>query len=109
MDEFREACTIISAHAQQPLSPEQINEMGKSIDRNGDGNIDINEFLEAFRIVDRFGRELKRKSVDSGRSISINGEAGIIEEHVQIEEKKTLSPDITKDVEKQTKLDESNC
>ena len=106
MDEFREACTILSAHAQTPLSPEQINEMGKSIDRNGDGNIDINEFLEAFRIVDKKGRELKRKSVDSGKSISINGEAGIIEEHVQ---KSVSQTDIKADVGKQTKLEESNC
>ena len=80
MEEFEEACTILSAHAQTPMSKEDIREMGQAIDRNKDGNIDINEFLEAFRIVDRFGTELKRKSVDSGKSISVNGEAGVIED-----------------------------
>ena len=80
MEEFEEACTILSAHAQTPMSKEDIREMGQAIDRNKDGNIDINEFLEAFRIVDKFGRELKRKSVDSGKSVSVNGEAGVIED-----------------------------
>lgn len=74
MDEFEEACGILSAHAQTPMSKEDIRLMGVSIDRNKDGNIDINEFLEAFRIVDRFGREMKRRSVDSGRSFSVNGD-----------------------------------
>ena len=78
MEEFEEACTILSAHAQTPMSKEDIREMGEAIDRNKDGNIDINEFLEAFRIVDKFGREMKRKSVDSGRSISVNGDAALI-------------------------------
>ncbi len=75
MDEFEEACTILSAHAQTPMSKEDIREMGKAIDRNKDGNIDINEFIEAFKIVDRFGREMKRKSVDSGTGDSVNGDS----------------------------------
>ena len=83
MDEFEEACTILSAHAQTPMSKEDIREMGEAIDRNKDGNIDINEFLEAFRIVDKFGREMKRKSVDSGKSVSANGDASLIEDSSQ--------------------------
>lgn len=84
MEEFEEACVIISAQAHTPMSLESIREMGEAIDRNKDGNIDINEFIEAFRIVDRFGKEMKRKSVDSDKDITINhranGDATVIEE-----------------------------
>ncbi len=72
MDEFEEACTILSQHAAAPINKEQIREMGRRIDINNDGNIDFNEFLEAFRIVDKFGREMELERNNS--PLLVNGE-----------------------------------
>ena len=59
--EFQEACTLLSQHTKTQLSAHEIQKMGQNIDLNSDGYIDFNEFLEAFRMVDQFGRELERR------------------------------------------------
>lgn len=75
MEEFEEACTILFQNSPVRIPQDQIREMARSIDRNNDGNIDINEFLDAFRIVDKFGQELKRRaSMDSDKTILMNGD-----------------------------------
>ena len=67
--EFQEACTLLSQHTKTQLSVKEIEKMGHNIDLNNDGYIDFNEFLEAFRIVDKFGRELeRRRSVEQERA-----------------------------------------
>ncbi|KAK7486992.1 hypothetical protein BaRGS_00021808, partial [Batillaria attramentaria] len=52
MSEFEEACGILTRHASIPMPQSQIAEIAQSLDLNKDGQIDFNEFLEAFRIVD---------------------------------------------------------
>ena len=72
MSEFENACTILGQHAQSTISREQISEMGRRIDINNDGHIDFNEFLEAFRIVDKFGREMEMEQRNMS-PLMING------------------------------------
>ncbi|XP_046585083.1 serine/threonine-protein phosphatase with EF-hands 2-like [Haliotis rubra] len=57
MEEFEEACSILTRHTSMQLQPQHIADIAKSLDLNGDGKIDFNEFLEAFRIVDAQGKE----------------------------------------------------
>lgn len=51
MEEFAEACDLLGKHLATPIPQQQKLEMAKSMDMNKDGKIDLNEFLETFRIV----------------------------------------------------------
>ncbi|XP_068089375.1 serine/threonine-protein phosphatase with EF-hands 2 isoform X2 [Hyperolius riggenbachi] len=52
-EEFHHTWKLLSSHLNIEVSDEAIASMARSIDFNKDGNIDINEFLEAFRLTDR--------------------------------------------------------
>uniref|UniRef100_A0A8C5LTW6 Serine/threonine-protein phosphatase with EF-hands n=1 Tax=Leptobrachium leishanense TaxID=445787 RepID=A0A8C5LTW6_9ANUR len=52
-EEFKHTWKLLSSHLHIEVRDEEICNMARSIDFNKDGNIDINEFLEAFRLVDR--------------------------------------------------------
>nr|CAD7256021.1 unnamed protein product [Timema shepardi]CAD7567564.1 unnamed protein product [Timema californicum] len=52
MEEFSDACALLEEHLQNPLSPEQLVDICSSMDINKDGSVDLNEFLETFRLVD---------------------------------------------------------
>lgn len=69
MEEFEEACNILTRHTSMQLQPQHIADIAKSLDLNGDGKIDFNEFLEAFRIVDAHGKEK-----NMARRPSLNGD-----------------------------------
>ncbi|KAM6902772.1 serine/threonine-protein phosphatase with EF-hands 2 [Xenentodon cancila] len=51
-EEFRQTWKLLSSHLKMDISDEAIADLAKSIDFNKDGSIDINEFMEAFRLVD---------------------------------------------------------
>ncbi|XP_074761401.1 serine/threonine-protein phosphatase with EF-hands 2 isoform X2 [Athene noctua] len=50
-EEFRQTWKLFSTHMNIELTDDGINDLVRSIDFNKDGNIDFNEFLEAFRLV----------------------------------------------------------
>ncbi|XP_069482403.1 serine/threonine-protein phosphatase with EF-hands 2 isoform X2 [Ambystoma mexicanum] len=52
-DEFHHTWKLLSSHLNIEISDNAICDLARSIDFNKDGNIDINEFLEAFRLADK--------------------------------------------------------
>ncbi|XP_042251361.1 serine/threonine-protein phosphatase with EF-hands 2-like [Thunnus maccoyii] len=51
-EEFRQTWKLLSSHLKTEISDKAIADLAQSIDFNKDGGIDINEFMEAFRLVD---------------------------------------------------------
>lgn len=51
-EEFHQTWRLLSSHLKIDISDKAIADLAQSIDFNKDGSIDINEFLEAFRLVD---------------------------------------------------------
>ncbi|XP_030004161.1 serine/threonine-protein phosphatase with EF-hands 2 [Sphaeramia orbicularis] len=52
LEEFRQTWKLLSSHLKMDISDKAITDLAHSIDFNKDGSIDINEFMEAFRLVD---------------------------------------------------------
>ncbi|TSK72175.1 Serine/threonine-protein phosphatase with EF-hands 2 [Bagarius yarrelli] len=52
LEEFRQTWKLLSSHLKMEISDEAISDLAISIDFNKDGSIDINEFMEAFRLVE---------------------------------------------------------
>ena len=51
MEEFSDACALLGEHLPN-VPPEQLVDICRSMDINKDGHVDLNEFLETFRLVD---------------------------------------------------------
>lgn len=50
-EEFRQTWKLLSSHLKIDISDKAIADLASSIDFNKDGSIDINEFMEAFRLA----------------------------------------------------------
>ncbi|XP_077087843.1 serine/threonine-protein phosphatase with EF-hands 2 isoform X1 [Siphateles boraxobius] len=57
-EDFRQTLKLLSAYLKMKISDEVINELVISTDTNNDGSIDIDEFMEAFRLVDKSRLEI---------------------------------------------------
>ncbi|XP_065261334.1 serine/threonine-protein phosphatase with EF-hands 2 [Emys orbicularis] len=51
-EEFHQTWKLFSSHMNIELTDDGISDLARSIDFNKDGNIDFNEFLEAFRLIE---------------------------------------------------------
>ncbi|MED6235354.1 hypothetical protein ATANTOWER_024079 [Ataeniobius toweri] len=51
-EEFRQTWKLLSSHLKMEIGDKAIMDLAQSMDFNKDGSIDINEFMEAFRLVD---------------------------------------------------------
>ncbi|XP_076844950.1 serine/threonine-protein phosphatase with EF-hands 2 [Brachyhypopomus gauderio] len=51
LEEFRQTWKLLSSQLQTEVSDEVVSSLASCIDFNKDGSIDINEFMEAFRLV----------------------------------------------------------
>ncbi|CAG9859784.1 unnamed protein product [Phyllotreta striolata] len=52
LEEFSEACNLIKSFMPCPMTQEQLRDICRLMDLNKDGQVDLNEFLESFRMVD---------------------------------------------------------
>lgn len=52
LEEFSEACNLIKEHMPNPITQDQLVDICRLMDINKDGLVDLNEFLETFRMVD---------------------------------------------------------
>lgn len=53
LDEFAEACDLLQKHLPEHDSKEELLEMCKLMDINKDSLVDLNEFLETFRLCEQ--------------------------------------------------------
>lgn len=53
MEEFGEACELLKKHLPEHDTKEQLMDMCKMMDINKDGLVDLNEFLETFRLCEQ--------------------------------------------------------
>ena len=72
MEEFSDACKLLGQHTKSKVSKSDIEAMAHNMDLNKDGRIDFSEFLEAFRIVDKFGEEMERRRLSEDSVTVLN-------------------------------------
>ncbi|KAM6930753.1 serine/threonine-protein phosphatase with EF-hands 2 [Xenentodon cancila] len=63
MEDFRQTWKLLSAYLKMEFTDEAISDLAVTIDSNQDGSIDIDEFMEAFRLTD------KKSRLERGRSM----------------------------------------
>uniref|UniRef100_A0A3Q2Y159 Serine/threonine-protein phosphatase with EF-hands n=1 Tax=Hippocampus comes TaxID=109280 RepID=A0A3Q2Y159_HIPCM len=61
--DFRQTWKLLSVYLKMEITDEAISELAVAIDSNRDGAIDIDEFMEAFRLTD------KKSRLERGRSM----------------------------------------
>uniref|UniRef100_A0A3Q2NUM2 Serine/threonine-protein phosphatase with EF-hands n=1 Tax=Fundulus heteroclitus TaxID=8078 RepID=A0A3Q2NUM2_FUNHE len=63
MEDFRQTWKLLSVYLKMEITDEDICNLAVTIDSNQDGSIDIDEFMEAFRLTD------KKSRLERGRSM----------------------------------------
>ncbi|XP_034081179.1 serine/threonine-protein phosphatase with EF-hands 2 isoform X2 [Gymnodraco acuticeps] len=63
MEDFRQTWKLLSVYLKMEITEEAISDLAVTIDSNQDGSIDIEEFMEAFRLTD------KKSRLERGRSM----------------------------------------
>ncbi|KAK5611103.1 hypothetical protein CRENBAI_022014 [Crenichthys baileyi] len=63
MEDFRQTWKLLSVYLKMEIPDEDICNLAVTIDSNHDGSIDIDEFMEAFRLTD------KKSRLERGRSM----------------------------------------
>lgn len=68
LEEFSDACHLLHKHLPEYATEEELLDMCKMMDINKDGLVDLNEFLETFRLCD----QARRGSVFARPSVSLD-------------------------------------
>ncbi|CAH2091935.1 unnamed protein product [Euphydryas editha] len=53
LEEFSEACQLLGKYMPNPMTQEQLVDICRLMDINKDGLVDLNEFLESFRLAEK--------------------------------------------------------
>lgn len=53
LEEFSEACQLIGKYMPNPMTQDQLVDICRLMDINKDGLVDLNEFLESFRLAEK--------------------------------------------------------
>ncbi|XP_041972706.1 serine/threonine-protein phosphatase rdgC [Aricia agestis] len=68
LEEFSEACNLLGKYMPNPMTQEQLVDICRLMDINKDGLVDLNEFLESFRLANKSLNE-EENEVDDYRAI----------------------------------------
>ncbi|KAM8760263.1 serine/threonine-protein phosphatase with EF-hands 2 [Acanthopagrus schlegelii] len=63
IEDFRQTWKLLSVYLKMEITDDAISDLAVTIDSNQDGSIDIDEFMEAFRLTD------KKSRLERGRSM----------------------------------------
>ncbi|XP_030647658.1 serine/threonine-protein phosphatase with EF-hands 2 [Chanos chanos] len=92
-EDFRQTWKLLSAYLKMEISDEAINDLIVTIDTNKDGSIDIDEFMEAFRLVDKKSRLERGRSIFMARQEDAPQEEETAQvEEIHIEDEESPSP-----------------
>ena len=72
MEEFEECCQMLNQHMSLRIPTDSIKDLAKSIDMDKNGYIDFNEFLEAFRLVNKVKLDSKPNLQPSRENSPVN-------------------------------------
>ncbi|XP_046871780.1 serine/threonine-protein phosphatase with EF-hands 2 [Hypomesus transpacificus] len=71
MEDFRQTWKLLSVYLKMEITDDAITDLAITIDVNQDGNIDIDEFMEAFRVTDKKSRLERGRSMFMGTATDL--------------------------------------
>uniref|UniRef100_A0A3Q4BQX9 Serine/threonine-protein phosphatase with EF-hands n=1 Tax=Mola mola TaxID=94237 RepID=A0A3Q4BQX9_MOLML len=71
MEDFRQTWKLLSVYLKMEFTDEAISDLAVAIDSNQDGSIDIDEFMEAFRLTDKKSRLERGRSMFMGTATDL--------------------------------------
>ncbi|XP_069562626.1 serine/threonine-protein phosphatase with EF-hands 2 [Brachyistius frenatus] len=72
LEDFRQTWKLLSVYLKMEFTDEVISDLAVTIDSNQDGNIDIDEFMEAFRLTDKKSRLERGRSMFMGTATDLS-------------------------------------
>ncbi|XP_047448380.1 serine/threonine-protein phosphatase with EF-hands 2 isoform X2 [Mugil cephalus] len=71
IEDFRQTWKLLSVYLKMEITEEAISDLAVTIDSNQDGSIDIDEFMEAFRLTDKKSRLERGRSMFMGTTTDL--------------------------------------
>ncbi|KAF6727511.1 Serine/threonine-protein phosphatase with EF-hands 2 [Oryzias melastigma] len=71
MEDFRQTWKLLSVYLKMEITDDAISDLAVTIDSNHDGSIDIDEFMEAFRLTDKKSRLERGRSMFMGTATDL--------------------------------------
>ncbi|XP_036953240.1 serine/threonine-protein phosphatase with EF-hands 2 isoform X1 [Acanthopagrus latus] len=71
IEDFRQTWKLLSVYLKMEITDDAISDLAVTIDSNQDGSIDIDEFMEAFRLTDKKSRLERGRSMFMGTATDL--------------------------------------